>query len=46
VIDEEQKFGVKTKDRLKELKLNVDVLTLTATRFREPYTFHLWAPAI
>ena len=31
IIDEEQKFGVKVKDRLKELKVNVDVLTLTAT---------------
>jgi len=38
VIDEEQKFGVKTKDRLKELKLNVDVLTLTATPI--PRTLH------
>jgi transcription-repair coupling factor (superfamily II helicase) len=39
VIDEEQKFGVKVKDRLKELKVNVDVLTLTAT-------FHSWGRAI
>ena len=31
VIDEEQKFGVKIKDRLKEIKVNVDTLTLTAT---------------
>ena len=31
IVDEEQKFGVKVKDRLKELKVNVDVLTLTAT---------------
>jgi transcription-repair coupling factor (superfamily II helicase) len=38
IIDEEQKFGVKTKDRLKELKLNVDVLTLTATPI--PRTLH------
>ncbi len=38
VIDEEQKFGVKTKDRLKELKVNVDVLTLTATPI--PRTLH------
>jgi len=38
VIDEEQKFGVKTKDRLKELKHNVDVLTLTATPI--PRTLH------
>jgi len=38
VVDEEQKFGVKTKDRLKELKVNVDVLTLTATPI--PRTLH------
>jgi len=31
VIDEEQRFGVTAKDALKELKLGVDVLTLTAT---------------
>ncbi len=38
VIDEEQKFGVKVKDRLKELKTSVDVLTLTATPI--PRTLH------
>jgi transcription-repair coupling factor (superfamily II helicase) len=38
VVDEEQKFGVKVKDRLKELKFNVDVLTLTATPI--PRTLH------
>lgn len=31
IIDEEQRFGVKHKERLKKLKANVDVLTLTAT---------------
>ncbi len=31
VVDEEQRFGVKQKERLKELKANVHVLTLTAT---------------
>jgi transcription-repair coupling factor (superfamily II helicase) len=31
VVDEEQRFGVKHKERLKELKSDVDVLTLTAT---------------
>jgi len=31
VIDEEQRFGVTAKDALKELKVGVDVLTLTAT---------------
>jgi transcription-repair coupling factor (superfamily II helicase) len=39
VIDEEQKFGVKVKDRLKEMRVNVDVLTLTATPI--PRTLHL-----
>lgn len=38
VIDEEQKFGVKTKDRLKEMRFDVDVLTLTATPI--PRTLH------
>lgn len=38
VIDEEQKFGVKVKDRLKELKVSIDVLTLTATPI--PRTLH------
>ncbi|HQQ95673.1 MAG TPA: transcription-repair coupling factor [Cyclobacteriaceae bacterium] len=38
IIDEEQKFGVKVKDRLKELRVNVDVLTLTATPI--PRTLH------
>lgn len=31
IVDEEQRFGVTHKERLKQLKLNVDVLTLTAT---------------
>ncbi|MFH1244889.1 MAG: transcription-repair coupling factor [Candidatus Omnitrophota bacterium] len=31
IIDEEQRFGVKHKERLKQLRLMVDVLTLTAT---------------
>jgi transcription-repair coupling factor (superfamily II helicase) len=31
VVDEEQRFGVDQKERLKELRMNVDVLTLTAT---------------
>ncbi|MGR3811277.1 transcription-repair coupling factor [Jiulongibacter sp. NS-SX5] len=38
IIDEEQKFGVKAKDRIKELRHNVDVLTLTATPI--PRTLH------
>lgn len=31
IIDEEQRFGVEHKERIKELKVNVDTLTLTAT---------------
>ena len=31
IIDEEQKFGVSAKERLKQMKTNVDTLTLTAT---------------
>jgi len=38
VIDEEQKFGVKVKEKLKEIKVNVDSLTLTATPI--PRTLH------
>jgi transcription-repair coupling factor (superfamily II helicase) len=39
VVDEEQRFGVRQKERLKELKRNVDVLALTATPI--PRTLHL-----
>jgi transcription-repair coupling factor (superfamily II helicase) len=38
VIDEEQKFGVSVKEKLKEIKVNVDSLTLTATPI--PRTLH------
>jgi transcription-repair coupling factor (superfamily II helicase) len=38
VVDEEQRFGVKHKERLKQLKRSVDVLTLTATPI--PRTLH------
>ncbi len=31
IIDEEQRFGVKHKERIKEMKINVDTITLTAT---------------
>jgi transcription-repair coupling factor (superfamily II helicase) len=41
VIDEEQKFGVKTKDRLKEMRVNVDVLTLSATPIPRTLQFSL-----
>ncbi|AVK61845.1 transcription-repair coupling factor [Lactobacillus sp. CBA3605] len=39
IVDEEQRFGVKHKERLKALKSNVDVLTLTATPI--PRTLHM-----
>ncbi|MDR0759473.1 MAG: transcription-repair coupling factor [Treponema sp.] len=39
VIDEEQRFGVKDKERLKELKTSVDCLTLSATPI--PRTLHM-----
>jgi len=39
VIDEEQRFGVDVKERLKSLKQNVDVLTLSATPI--PRTLHM-----
>lgn len=41
IIDEEQKFGVKVKDRLKEMRVNVDVLTLTATPIPRTLQFSL-----
>ncbi|GEK90003.1 transcription-repair coupling factor [Alkalibacterium putridalgicola] len=39
IVDEEQRFGVKHKERLKQLKNEVDVLTLTATPI--PRTLHM-----
>lgn len=39
VVDEEQRFGVTHKERLKQLKTHVDVLTLTATPI--PRTLHM-----
>ncbi len=39
IIDEEQRFGVRHKEKIKQLKTNVDVLTLTATPI--PRTLHL-----
>lgn len=39
VVDEEQRFGVKHKERLKQLRSQVDVLTLTATPI--PRTLHM-----
>ncbi|KRE45249.1 transcription-repair coupling factor [Paenibacillus sp. Soil522] len=39
IVDEEQRFGVSHKEKLKKLKTNVDVLTLTATPI--PRTLHM-----
>ena len=39
IIDEEQRFGVKAKEKIKEYKTNVDVLTMTATPI--PRTLHM-----
>ena len=41
IIDEEQKFGVGVKDKLKEIKTNVDTLTLTATPIPRTLQFSL-----
>ncbi|MBI5154234.1 transcription-repair coupling factor [Candidatus Poribacteria bacterium] len=39
VVDEEQRFGVKAKERLKEMRAEVDILTMTATPI--PRTLHM-----
>ncbi len=39
IIDEEHRFGVKAKEKIKEYKMNVDVLTMTATPI--PRTLHM-----
>ena len=39
IVDEEQRFGVKDKERLKQMKISVDCLTLTATPI--PRTLHM-----
>ena len=39
IIDEEHRFGVKDKEKIKEIKTNVDVLTMTATPI--PRTLHM-----
>jgi transcription-repair coupling factor (superfamily II helicase) len=41
IIDEEQKFGVSAKERMKQLKVNVDTLTLTATPIPRTLQFSL-----
>ncbi len=43
IVDEEQKFGVAAKDKLKTLKTDVDVLTLTATPIPRTLQFSLMA---
>lgn len=43
VIDEEQKFGVAAKEKLRNLKVNVDTLTLTATPIPRTLQFSLMA---
>ena len=43
IIDEEHKFGVSVKDKLKTLKTNVDTLTLTATPIPRTLQFSLMA---
>ena len=39
IVDEEHRFGVKDKEKIKEMKTNVDVLTMTATPI--PRTLHM-----
>ena len=41
IIDEEQKFGVSTKEKLRKMKVNVDTLTLTATPIPRTLQFSL-----
>ncbi|HNW50789.1 MAG TPA: transcription-repair coupling factor [Prolixibacteraceae bacterium] len=41
IVDEEQKFGVGVKEKLKQLKINVDTLTLTATPIPRTLQFSL-----
>lgn len=41
IVDEEQKFGVKTKEKLRAMKVNVDTLTLTATPIPRTLQFSL-----
>ena len=41
IVDEEQKFGVQVKEKLKNIKLNVDTLTLTATPIPRTLQFSL-----
>lgn len=43
IVDEEQKFGVGAKEKLRKLKINVDTLTLTATPIPRTLQFSLMA---
>ena len=43
IIDEEQKFGVSSKEKLRNIKVNVDTLTLTATPIPRTLQFSLMA---
>ena len=46
IIDEEQRFGVSAKEKLKALRATIDVLTLTATPIPRTLQFSLWVHAI
>ena len=41
IIDEEQKFGVSVKEKLRQMKVNVDTLTMTATPIPRTLQFSL-----
>ncbi len=43
IVDEEQKFGVSAKEKLRKIKINVDTLTLTATPIPRTLQFSLMA---
>ncbi len=43
IVDEEQKFGVQVKEKLRSIKINVDTLTLTATPIPRTLQFSLMA---
>ena len=42
IVDEEHRFGVRDKERIKALRADVDMLTLTATPIPEPEYGILW----
>lgn len=46
IIDEEQKFGVAVKEKLKQMKVNVDTLTMSATPIPRTLQFSLREPEI